>query len=77
MERKRIMHNNGQSTIEFTLIFVIIAALVIGLLSIWKWSVNNIVVRQQSYNSQRLGAGSSSPGSPEIAYTAPNVNVIK
>ncbi len=54
----------AQATLEFTLIFVIMVSLLLGLLSLWKWSSDNIVKRQQSYNASRLGAGSSSPGEP-------------
>lgn len=64
------MMNKAQATLEFTLIFVIMVALVMGLLGLWKWSSDNIVKRQLSYNSTRLQAGSSSPGEPTQAFQA-------
>jgi hypothetical protein len=63
MEHKReLIHKKAQATLEFTVIFVIMVALMASLLGMWKWSVSNIVKRQQSYNGSRLSAGSSSPG---------------
>lgn len=58
------MKIKSQAVLEFTFIFVILAGLIMGLLHLWKWSSDNIVSRQQSYNSTRLQAGSSSPGEP-------------
>ena len=63
------MRQKSQATLEFTLIFVIIVMLLFGLLSLWKWSVNNIVYRQKAYNSSRTQAGSSTPGQPEKPYS--------
>ena len=54
----------AQATLEFTVIFVIMVTLLMGLLALWKWSSDNIVQRQQSYNTTRLQAGSGSPGEP-------------
>lgn len=58
------MKLRAQATLEFTLMFVVLAVLLMGLLGLWKWSSDNIVKRQQSYNATRLQAGSSSPGDP-------------
>ncbi len=58
------MRKKAQATLEFTLIFVITVALLLGLLGLWKWSSDNIVKRQLRYNATRVGAGSSSPGEP-------------
>jgi len=54
----------AQVTLEFTLIFVIIVALLSGLLTFWKWSSDNIVKRQVRYNATRVQAGSNTPGEP-------------
>ena len=69
------MRNKAQATLEFTLIFVIIVALLMGLLTLWKWSSDNIIKRQRNYNSSRLTAGSDTPGEPGIVYNAPAVTI--
>ncbi|MFA5311072.1 MAG: hypothetical protein WC355_02030 [Candidatus Omnitrophota bacterium] len=58
------MKRKAQATLEFTLIFVIIAVLIFGLLTFWKWSSDNIVKRQVRYNQTRVQAGSTTPGEP-------------
>jgi hypothetical protein len=58
------MIKKAQVTLEFTTIFVIIIALLFGLLSLWKWSSDNIVRRQCQYNETRVQAGSNTPGEP-------------
>jgi hypothetical protein len=68
-----ILFVTGQATLEFTLMFVIMVALIFGLLGMWKWSVTNIVKRQEAYNSSRLAAGSSSPG-VSYGYSAPAIS---
>jgi len=65
------MSKNGQVTLEFTLIFVIMVALLAGLLSLWKWSSDNIIKRQINYNSTRAQAGQISSGeTPPTTYEA-------
>ena len=59
------MMNKAQATLEFTLIFVIMVALLMGLLGLWKWSSDNIIKRQVAYNGSRTLAGSTTPGLPE------------
>ena len=74
------MRIKAQAILEFTVIFVIMAALVMGLLHLWQWSSSNIVMRQKRYNSTRLQAGSSSsPGEPSGSglFQAGNVSVGK
>ena len=56
--------NKAQATLEFALVFVIIVALLMGLLGLWKWSSDNIVKHQLLYNTTRVGAGSATPGEP-------------
>jgi hypothetical protein len=68
------MINKAQATLEFTLIFVIMAALVMGLLGLWKWSNDNIVKRQLDYNTTRITAGSATPGAPEKWSGAAEIN---
>lgn len=62
---KFLRDSTGQATLEFTLIFVIMAALLMGLLGLWKWSSDNIIKRQVDYNEHRVAAGSiTTPGIP-------------
>ena len=63
------MRRNGQSTLEFTLIFVIILALTATVFVMWKWSTDHMVKRQKWYNSSRVAAGSNSPGEPTAQAT--------
>jgi len=58
------MIKKAQATLEFTLVFVIMVALLFGLLGLWKWSSDNIIRRQVFYNSTRKTAGSTGEGSP-------------
>jgi len=68
----------AQATLEFTVVFVIMVTLLMGLLTLWKWSSDNIVNRQKKYNETRVGAGSSSPGEPSGSgmFQAPAVSII-
>ena len=52
----------AQATLEFTVMFVIMAVLLLGLIGMWKWSAGNLVLRQKAYNATRISAGSDSPG---------------
>lgn len=67
----------AQATLEFTLIFVIMVMLLLGLLGLWKWSSDNIVSRQQNFNASRLQAGSSTPGEPSgsVMFSASAVSI--
>ena len=56
------MKIKAQATLEFTLIFVIIVAVLLTLFVMWKWSTDNIVKRQKWYNNSRKAAGSILPG---------------
>ncbi|MFY9401803.1 MAG: hypothetical protein WAQ07_00095 [Candidatus Omnitrophota bacterium] len=71
------MKNRAQATLEFTIIFIIMAALLLGLLTMWKWSSNNIIQRQVHYNETRLRAGSSTPGEPagSAMFEAAPINI--
>jgi len=61
----------GQSILEFVLIFIIVAVLILGLLALWGWSRNNIPARQVKYEGTRVQAGSkSSSGEPAIPFKA-------
>ncbi|MBU0547992.1 MAG: hypothetical protein KJ710_01105 [Candidatus Omnitrophica bacterium] len=55
------MHK-AQATLESTLFFIIIAALSLGLISLWKGSSDTIVSRQKDFNASRVAAGSVPPG---------------
>lgn len=62
MEHPELKHKKAQATLEFTIVFVIMVILLFGLLNMWMWSNNNIVLRQKWYNQQRKAAGSTDPG---------------
>ncbi|TRZ93804.1 hypothetical protein D4R78_07505 [bacterium] len=67
------MHK-AQATLEFTIFFVIMAALSLGLIGLWKSSSDTIVKRQIDYNATRVQkgstpAGSSSPGNIPLEFT--------
>jgi len=64
VQHKPSWNNTGQATLEFTLIFVIMVFLLMGLLGLWKWSSDNIIKRQVAYNGSRVGAGSTNRGGP-------------
>lgn len=65
------MKKQGQSILEFSLIFIIVAVLILGLLSLWKWSKDNILARTGAFESQRVGAGKKgSAGLPEVPFKA-------
>ena len=65
------MIKKGQSMLEFGLIFVIAAALIMGLLFLWGWSKDNLPARQDAFEDTRLNAGTKgSAGDPEISYNA-------
>lgn len=70
MERSPLKYRKqaGQATLEFTIMFIAAAILLVGLTSLWKISSNKIPSRQASYNNTRLQAGSSSPGEPTVSY---------
>jgi len=64
------MNRNGQVILEFCLVFIIAAALILGLLGLWRWSNGNIPARQGEYERTRVKAGKKvSPGSPEPSGT--------
>lgn len=61
----------AQVTLEFILVFVIMVFLLMGLLSLWKWSSDNIIRRQMNYNSTRIEAGKIAAGDePPATYEA-------
>lgn len=56
---------------EFSLVFLMVAALIIGILGLWEWSKNNIPSRQGAFEGTRIGAGTKdSPGVPEVPFNA-------
>ncbi|MDD5130706.1 MAG: pilus assembly protein [Candidatus Omnitrophica bacterium] len=61
----------AQATLEFTLAFIVMVALIAGLLNLWSWSNGHIGARQGAYEGSRVGAGSKdSPGEPAVPYGA-------
>lgn len=65
------MIKKAQATLEFALAFIIMVALIAGLLNLWSWSKNNIGARQAAYEDSRVQAGSKdSPGEPATPYEA-------
>ncbi len=66
-----MMKKKGQAILEFALSFIIIAALIAGLLTLWEWSKNNIGARQGAFEGTRVAAGSiGSPGQPPVPFHA-------
>jgi hypothetical protein len=60
------MTKKAQATLEFSLIFILVAALIIGLIGLWRWSVENIPKRQGAFEATRIVAGEkATPGTPE------------
>ncbi|MFA5092501.1 MAG: hypothetical protein WC543_00955 [Candidatus Omnitrophota bacterium] len=51
------MKNKAQATLEFTVVFIIMVALLIGMVKLWKMSSDRIISRQVEYNASRLKAG--------------------
>ena len=65
------MTRQAQATLEFALVFIIIAALILGLLSLWAWSKNNIGGRWGAFEDTRVQAGTkASPGEPPTPFHA-------
>jgi hypothetical protein len=69
------MNRKAQAILEFCLMFIIAAALILGFLGLWRWSKQNIPNRQGAYDISRVTAGKkATPGSPEpkgTVYSAP------
>jgi uncharacterized protein (UPF0333 family) len=67
------MIKKGQATLEFALVFIIVAFLIIGLLFLWRWSKDNIGARWGAFESQRVKAGTKgTAGQPAVPYYAPS-----
>jgi Tfp pilus assembly protein PilX len=65
------MTKQGQATLEFTLVFIVVVALIMGLLTLWGWSKNNISSRQSAFEGTRVQAGTKeSAGVPEVPFNA-------
>ncbi len=62
----RHKRQDAQATLEFTVVFVIAVVLLLGMLSLWKWSSDRIVKRQLKYNKERKQAGTRSPDWPKV-----------
>ena len=61
------MIKKAQATLEFALIFIIVVALILGLLVLWKWSKDNIPIRQGAFEISRVAAGTkTTAGKPEV-----------
>jgi len=65
------MTRKAQATLEFALVFVIVAFLIMGLLGLWRWSKDNMGARQGAFENSRVSAGTkTSPGQPEVSFYA-------
>jgi len=76
------MKRKGQVVLETALVIVAMAILVIGVMRIWAWFINQYSGRWQSYNQTRLQAGQRStyePASQFIpdGYTKEKLNLFK
>ncbi|MDD5129218.1 MAG: pilus assembly protein [Candidatus Omnitrophica bacterium] len=67
------MKKKAQATLEFTVVFVIMVFLLMGMISLWKWSSDNMVKRQIDYNASRKEAGTRSSDST----VSPQLKVIE
>lgn len=65
------MRMRGQATLEFTLVFIIATALLLGLLGLWKWSSDNIISRQIEYNKTAERVNRGTRPSPSLATPRP------
>ena len=74
------MHK-AQATLEFTLFFIILAGLSLGLIALWKSSSDKIIRRQVAYNASRVQQGStpqpvpSSPGNIPLEFAYNTIGV--
>jgi len=57
---KKIMGKKGQSTLEATVVMVMVILLLGGVINLWLWANNQIVRRQLGYNASRVIAGTGS-----------------
>ncbi|HNW39389.1 MAG TPA: hypothetical protein PL125_07225 [Candidatus Omnitrophota bacterium] len=65
------MNKKAQAVLEFSLMFIIAAVLILGVLALWKWSKDNIGARQGAFEGSRVAAGKkASPGKPEVPFGA-------
>ena len=65
------MIKKGQSILEFSLVFIIVAFLIIGLLVLWSWSRDNIGRRWGAFEGSRVHAGTKeTAGTPEVPFNA-------
>lgn len=68
------MVKKGQAALEFALAFIIMAALIMGLVNLWAWSKNQLSARQSAYEASRVTAGSKDySGNPTDYYNAKDV----
>jgi hypothetical protein len=66
------MIKKAQATLEFSLVLIIIVALIAGLVSIAAWSRSHLIKRQAEFDATRVAAGSiASPGEPRDYYLTP------
>lgn len=64
------MMKKAQAILEFTLAFIVMVALIAGLLKLWSWSNSQMKSRQDVYEDTRVQAGSKeTPGEPAIVYS--------
>jgi len=60
------MAKKAQAILEFSMVFILVAALILGLLGLWAWSKDNIPARQDAFEDTRIKAGEkATPGYPE------------
>lgn len=65
------MTRKAQAILEFALAFIIMVALIMGLLYLGTWSADNIRLRQAAFEESRVQAGSNNtPGEPLIPFNA-------
>jgi hypothetical protein len=62
-----------QVALELAVTFIVFCLFLLGIINIWVWGHAQIAGRNNSYESSRLPAGSSSPGQ-EAGYTPGSLN---
>ena len=70
------MINKAQSTIEFTLAFVLTCLFIVLTCSVFVWMNHCLVMRSRAYEDSSLVATTTDPGQADF-YTPPELNVFR
>lgn len=53
----RFLNHKGQAILEAAIVTVLLIVLLGGILNIWLWANNQVVLRQARYNASRVSSG--------------------